>query len=431
MENNEQMYKNINSVYILRHIFSFIETRTSLNIIYRCKNIMKKLEITLDDYEKKSGKIIIKKKDPFDLSLSFEKNYKDYVYIQDTDILLFKGYYKNGKKNGKGTEFYKNKKKKFEGEYLNGVKINGTGYDKFGNVIYQIKDKQIIEKYINGLIVFKGEYLNGKKYKGVGYDISGNQVYKINYGKGKVKEFFDDGVLKFEGEYFNGERNGQGIRYDYEGEILFEGIYLNGEKWTGKGKEYYTDHDQEDDTNNNPFKNYDFFGVNKPKQNNYGFNNFYNYGFNNFYGFNKPKQKNYGLNDFFGLNKKNKNLTRVKVKGLGLSLGLSDDEEKKILKYEGEYLNGQRHGKGKEYNKYGDLIYEGDYLNGKKHGQGKEYYDQGSLRTYRPMLQYEGEFKDGLYDGKGILYNVGIVSSGIEHQGIFEKGKFIEYMKLN
>ena len=44
---------------------------------------------------------------------------------------------------------------------------------------------------------------------------------------------------------------------------------------------------------------------------------------------NKPKQKNYGLNDFFGLNKKNKNLTRVKGKGLGLSLGLSDNEEKK------------------------------------------------------------------------------------------------------
>ena len=145
---------------------------------------------------------------------------------------------------------------------------------------------------------------------------------------------------------------------------------------------------------------------------------------------NKPKQKNYGLNDFFGLNKKNKNLTRVKGKGLGLSLGLSDNEEKKILKYEGEYLNGQRHGKGKEYNKQGDLIYEGDYLNGKKHGQGKEYYDQGSFITNRRMLQYEGEFKDGLYDGKGILYNVGIVSSGIEHQGIFEKGKFIEYMNV-
>ena len=35
------------------------------------------------------------------------------------------------------------------------------------------------------------------------------------------------------------------------------------------------------------------------------------------------------------------------------------------LKFEGEYLNGERHGKGKEY-KNGQVIFEGDYLNGKK-----------------------------------------------------------------
>jgi len=37
------------------------------------------------------------------------------------------------------------------------------------------------------------------------------------------------------------------------------------------------------------------------------------------------------------------------------------------LKYEGEYLNGKRNGKGKEYNRNGELIYEGLYLNGKIH----------------------------------------------------------------
>ena len=35
-----------------------------------------------------------------------------------------------------------------------------------------------------------------------------------------VKEYFDDCKIKFEGQYHNGERNGEGIRYDYEGEIL-------------------------------------------------------------------------------------------------------------------------------------------------------------------------------------------------------------------
>ena len=39
---------------------------------------------------------------------------------------------------------------------------------------------------------------------------------------------------------------------------------------------------------------------------------------------------------------------------------------KEILIFEGEYLNGKRNGKGKEYNKEGKLIFEGEYLNGFK-----------------------------------------------------------------
>ena len=56
-----------------------------------------------------------------------------------------------------------------------------------------------------------------------------------------------------------------------------------------------------------------------------------------------------------------------------------------LLKFEGEYLNGLRNGKGKEYNDWnGDLKFEGEYLNGKKHGKGKEYNWKGkpvSTRT--------------------------------------------------
>ena len=36
------------------------------------------------------------------------------------------------------------------------------------------------------------------------------------------------------------------------------------------------------------------------------------------------------------------------------------------LRFEGEFLNGKRHGKWKEYNKFGDLTFEGEYLNEKK-----------------------------------------------------------------
>ena len=37
-----------------------------------------------------------------------------------------------------------------------------------------------------------------------------------------------------------------------------------------------------------------------------------------------------------------------------------------LLLYEGEYLNGKRNGKGKEYDYDGNVIFEGEYLNGKE-----------------------------------------------------------------
>ena len=40
--------------------------------------------------------------------------------------------------------------------------------------------------------------------------------------------------------------------------------------------------------------------------------------------------------------------------------------------FEGEYKNGKRNGKGKEYSTDGDLIFEGEYKNGKRNGKRME-----------------------------------------------------------
>ena len=40
--------------------------------------------------------------------------------------------------------------------------------------------------------------------------------------------------------------------------------------------------------------------------------------------------------------------------------------------FKGEYKNGKRNGKGKEYSTDGDLIFEGEYKNGKRNGKGQE-----------------------------------------------------------
>ena len=72
------------------------------------------------------------------------------------------------------------------------------------------------------------------------------------------------------------------------------------------------------------------------------------------------------------------------------------------LIFEGEYLNGKRNGKGKEYNDNWLIKYEGEYLNGKRNGKGKEYYHDG-------ILKFEGEYLNGkkwngkIYDNKSKL----------------------------
>ena len=69
------------------------------------------------------------------------------------------------------------------------------------------------------------------------------------------------------------------------------------------------------------------------------------------------------------------------------------------LKFEGEYLNEKRNGKGKEYYSDGNLKFEGEYLNGKKwNGKGKEY-------DFDRKLKFEGEYLNGRKFNK-IGYNI-------------------------
>ena len=113
-----------------------------------------------------------------------------------------KGYDENGNiiyelvnGSGKVKEYDCKDRLRFEGEYLNGKK-NGKG-----------------KEYWDGELYFDGEYLNGKRS-----------------GKGKEYDHFNNGKLRFEGEYLNDERNGKGKEYNKDGELIFEGEYLNGER---------------------------------------------------------------------------------------------------------------------------------------------------------------------------------------------------------
>ena len=108
-------------------------------------------------------------------------------------------------------------------------------------------------------------------------------------------------------------------------------------------------------------------------------------------------------------------------------------------KYEGEYLNGKKNGKGKEFNWQNNLVFEGEYLNGLRNGKGKEYFDD--------QLIFEGEYLNGRKHGEGKEYYIngilkyeGKYSNGFKYEGrgfnmigdtLYElkegKGHIIEY----
>ena len=105
------------------------------------------------------------------------------------------------------------------------------------------------------------------------------------------------------------------------------------------------------------------------------------------------------------------------------------------LIFEGEYLNGKRSGKGKEYIG-GFLVFEGEYLNDQRNGKGREYNISGKIifegeylynkrlkgKLYKKgKLAYEGEYLyDKSWSGKGFDENGNIIFELI-------KGKGMEY----
>ena len=207
------------------------------------------------------------------------------------------------------------------------------------------------------ILLFEGEYLNGEK-------------------NGKGKEYYD-GKIKFEGEYLNGKRwngegsgknknkvfeikkgNGKVYEYSYFGELEFEGLYLNGER-NGKGKEYY----EEDEVKF--YKNYKDY-LNKEKN-----------------------------GDGKNIDSDKKLVFELQAK----ALNYDRNHNKDLLKFDGEYLNGERNGKGIEYYQDHVIKFIGGFLCGKRNGKGREYYDDGKLK-------FEGEyFIDKKWNGKGYNKN--------------------------
>ena len=343
------MLFSIKSTYFTQVIFSYLSEQKKLSLVIYNKTLQKRLHLNLFNYKIFSGKYII--------FSSKDKNIGK-EYIRKGDILFYEGEYLNGKKNGLGKEYYEDGCLKFEGEYIKGK-----------------KEEKGIEYYNEGKIEFDGEYKNDRKYNGQIYDRLTETFREIKNGTGYIQELNEYGEIKFEGECINTKRNGKGKEYYYDGNLKFEGEYLNDEK-NGKGKEY------------NHIGSLTFEGE-------------------YFYG----KKWNGRIYD----NVKS-NMSELK-EGKGFII---ENNDLCYIKYEVNYLNGDKNGKGKEFNIFdGRLEFEGEYLNGKRHGKGKEYNNVGNLifdgeylyeykrkgKAYiKDILEFEGEY---LFDKKwnGIGYD--------------------------
>ena len=124
---------------------------------------------------------------------------------------MFSGKYVNGQRK-EGKEYGYKGKLIYEGNYLNG-KRNGFG----------------IEYNLNGG-KFKGEFKNGNKWDGTGYDKNGEIDYEIIEGFGVIKEYYT-GKLIYVGEYSRGERHGNGREYDFlTGKLKYKGRFCFGKK---------------------------------------------------------------------------------------------------------------------------------------------------------------------------------------------------------
>ena len=170
--------KDIKCSNVIKGIFSFLDEKQKLNLIVYNKKIQSMFSVEIENYKIVSGKY----KDG-------TKNGKGKEYDLNTKKVLFTGQYVNGKRNGKGKEYNNYGMLVFEGEYING-KRNGKGKEYF----------------FNSKTRFEGEYLKGKRWNGKGYNKNGNLEFEMLNGNGQIKEYYDNGKILYEGEYLNGER---------------------------------------------------------------------------------------------------------------------------------------------------------------------------------------------------------------------------------
>lgn len=338
-------------------------------------NIIKKKEITIDDYIKIGRYYIAKKLVIIMLLLSFALVYFLFIkppaiinklfnqatvikadspkiasfsgkakIIDENGQVVYEGFLQDGLYTGYGKLYLsEDSVLLYEGEFLNGLRHGfGTSYDEHGIITYKgnfANDAPhgLGETYQNGILFYKGEHQQGQLTgQGEVFNKKGEVIYKGSLINGVYSGsgiLYENGKIIYEGEFSNGKFAGKGTKYSAAGKIVYEGEFQNG-MYGGQGVAY-----------------------------------FYN-----------------------GNVKYEGQFVNGQYSGSGTAFYNNGN-----VRYEGNFLANLFHGEGTLYNQKGIVIYTGTFQHNQFHGEGSLFNDDGTLL-------FEGEFRNNEYY-LGTLYS--------------------------
>ena len=166
-------------------------------------------------------------------------------YYSKDESSIFEFPYKNGKKEGRGKEYYLNGKFKSDAFFIDGLlQGKSIGYYENGNLEYEENYK---DGKLDGLI--KDYYENGQ--------LKSELNYKNGQLDGLARAYHENGQLHIEENYKDGKLEGESTNYDEKGNITSKRIYKDDgfEVLVGDGSDT-ADNALTDENIENKVKNY-------------------------------------------------------------------------------------------------------------------------------------------------------------------------------
>jgi len=161
-------------------------------------------------------------------------------YYSKDESSIFEFPYKNGKKEGRGKEYYLNGKFKSDAFFIDGLlQGKSIGYYENGNLEYEENYK---DSKLDGLV--KNYYENGQ--------LKSELNYKNGQLDGLARAYHENGQLHIEENYKDGKLEGESTNYDENGNLTSKAIYKDDEMV----ENLFGDTEEDTPSKNNKLKGY-------------------------------------------------------------------------------------------------------------------------------------------------------------------------------